>query len=178
MKKNSWKLNIVFFVFRNGTIQNTLHLLSQVIPWITAGIWEELMMPFLTVEILLGLRLDNLSKDLDIPMMFIRKVTIHCLKLWFWRKLDLILLLSRSNMIPIWMCWKNLYWLVHLDLATELDLRYGISYILYWNFDEKSCFVVFVQEWNEWKNPHFNFSSQNLSIERNFFKWDGKISKI
>ena len=28
-----------------------------------------------------------------------------------------------------------------------------------------------------WKNPQFNFSSQDLSIERNFFKWDGKITK-
>ena len=28
------------------------------------------------------------------------------------------------------------------------------------------------------KKPQFNFSSQNLSIERNFFKWDGKENKI
>ena len=28
------------------------------------------------------------------------------------------------------------------------------------------------------KNPQFNFLSQNLSIERNFFKWDGKETKI
>ena len=52
------------------------------------------------------------------------------------------------------------------------------SYFLHWNFDWKSCFVVFFLEWNEWKNPQFNFSSQNLSIERNFFKWDGKVTKI
>ena len=37
---------------------------------------------------------------------------------------------------------------------------------------------MFFLEWNEWKNPQFNFSSQNLSIERNFFKWDGKETKI
>ena len=43
-------------------------------------------------------------------------------------------------------------------------------YFLHWNFDEKSCFVVFFHEWNEWKNPQFNFSSQNLSIEHNFFQ--------
>ena len=42
------------------------------------------------------------------------------------------------------------------------------SYFLHWYFDWKSCFVVFFHEWNEWKNPQFNFSSQNLSIERNF----------
>ena len=28
----------------------------------------------------------------------------------------------------------------------------------------------------EWKNPQFNFSSQNISIECKFFKWDGKES--
>ena len=53
------------------------------------------------------------------------------------------------------------------------------SYFLLWNFDWKSCFVVvFFLEWNEWKNPQFNFSSQILSIERNFFKWYGKETKI
>ena len=55
-------------------------------------------------------------------------------------------------------------------------MRY--SFFLHWNFDWKSCVVVFFLEWNEWKNPQFNFSSQNLSIERNFFKWDGKETKI
>ena len=53
------------------------------------------------------------------------------------------------------------------------------SYFLHWNFDWKSCFVVFFLKWNEWKNPQFNFSSQYLSIEeRNFFKWDEKETKI
>ena len=51
-------------------------------------------------------------------------------------------------------------------------------YFLHWNFDWNSCFVMFFHEWNEWKNPQFNFSSQYLSIERNFFKWDGKVTKI
>ena len=44
------------------------------------------------------------------------------------------------------------------------------SYFIHWNFDWKICFVVFFLEWKEWKNPQFNFSSQNLSIERNFFQ--------
>ena len=42
------------------------------------------------------------------------------------------------------------------------------SYFLYRNFDRKSCFVVFFHElqleWNECKNPQFNFSSQNLNF--------------
>ena len=38
--------------------------------------------------------------------------------------------------------------------------------------------MVFFFEWNEWKNPQFNFSSQNISIECNCFKWDGKETKI
>ena len=52
------------------------------------------------------------------------------------------------------------------------------SYFLHWNFDWKSCFVVFFLEWNEWKNPQFNFLSQNLSIECNFSKCDGKETKL
>ena len=32
-------------------------------------------------------------------------------------------------------------------------------------------------EWKEWKNPQFNFLSQNLGL-RNFFKWDGKATTI
>ena len=52
------------------------------------------------------------------------------------------------------------------------------SYFLNWNFVRKSCFVVFFLEWNVWKNPQFNFSGQNLSLERNFFKWDGKVTKV
>ena len=42
-------------------------------------------------------------------------------------------------------------------------------------FDWKSCFVVF---FHEWKNLQFNFSCQDLSIECNFFKWHGKVTKI
>ena len=40
------------------------------------------------------------------------------------------------------------------------------------------CFVVFFHEWNEWKYPQFNFSCQNLSIECNIFKWNGKVTKV
>ena len=60
----------------------------------------------------------------------------------------------------------------------QLEKKERNSYFLHWNFDWKICFVVFFLEWNEWKTPQFNFSSQNLSIERNFFKWDGKETKI
>ena len=56
--------------------------------------------------------------------------------------------------------------------------KYSWSYFIYLNFDEKSCFVLFFHERNECKNPQFNFSSQNISIERNFFKGDGKEIKI
>ena len=41
-------------------------------------------------------------------------------------------------------------------------IRQILSYFLHWNFNGKSCFVVFFHEWNESKNPKFNFSSQNL----------------
>ena len=58
------------------------------------------------------------------------------------------------------------------------NLKNKNSYFLHWNCDWKSCFVVFFLERNEWKNLQFNFSSQNLSIKHNFFKWDGKETKI
>ena len=37
------------------------------------------------------------------------------------------------------------------------------------------CLLTLLQK--KIKNPQFNFSSQNLSIERNFFKWYGKVTK-
>ena len=41
----------------------------------------------------------------------------------------------------------------------------------------KIC-IAFFLNWNEWKNSQFNFSTQDLSIELNFFKWDGNVTKI
>ena len=100
------------------------------------------------------------------------------------------LLVSRSRFLTTWLC-KDFPWLCycivgnchHFELWTRnfKSRKFKInknSYFLHWNFDWKSCFVVFFLEWNEWKNPQFNFSSQNLSIEHNFFKWDGKETKI
>ena len=37
---------------------------------------------------------------------------------------------------------------------------------------------MFFLKWNEWKNPQFNFSGQNLSIECNFSKFYGKVGVI
>ena len=70
------------------------------------------------------------------------------------------------------------YSLIRGALIQSCSLPDLNSYYLHWNFDWKSCFVVFFLEWNEWKNPQLNFSCQNLSLERNFFKWDGKVTKI
>ena len=77
-------------------------------------------------------------------------------------------------------CKKKLFFRICVQLSKSMNIISSElnSYFLHWNFDWKSCFVVFFLEWNEWKNPQFNFSSQNLSIERNFFKWDGKETKI
>ena len=66
---------------------------------------------------------------------------------------------------PFHIFWINKYF--HYNTIQKRN-----SYFLHWNFDWKSCFVVFFHEWNEWKNPQINFSSQDLSIERNFLKWD------
>ena len=73
--------------------------------------------------------------------------------------------------------WKKIEITLACTLAPNLLKR---CYFLHWYFDWKSCFVVFFHGWNEWKNPQFNFSktSQDLSIEHNLFKWDGKVTKI
>ena len=55
-----------------------------------------------------------------------------------------------------------------IPFVMEIHIVPRNSYFLHWNFDWKSCFVVFSLQWNEWKNQQFNFSSQNLSIECNF----------
>ena len=68
--------------------------------------------------------------------------------------------------------------LEQLNIHFMQNLALIKSYYLLWFFDRKSCFVMFFLEWNEWKNSQFNFSCQNLSLERNFFIWDGKITKI
>ena len=80
--------------------------------------------------------------------------------------------------------WKRIFYF-WLQKESFLEILFcfvwktqGNSYFLHWNFDWKSCFVVCFHKWNEWKNPQFNFSSQDLSIERNYFKWDGKVTKI
>ena len=51
-----------------------------------------------------------------------------------------------------------------------------VIFHIHWNFDEKSCFVMFFHEWNKWKNPQFKISSKNLSIEHNFFKWNRNVT--
>ena len=71
--------------------------------------------------------------------------------------------------------WLYFYILIIWKISNFQLHKCKNSYFLDWNFDWKSCFVVFFLDW---KNPQFNFSSQNLSIERNFFKWDGKETEI
>ena len=46
---------------------------------------------------------------------------------------------------------------------------------IYWDLDKKSWIVNF---FTREKTPQNNFSSQNLSKECNFFKWDGKETKL
>ena len=93
-------------------------------------------------------------------------------------------------MLLLWVCdqmQKKQLVLFMLDICLRrgytkvcnfITLQCKNSYFLHWNFDWKSCFVVFFLEWNKWKNPQINFSRQNLSIEHNLFKWDGKVTKI
>ena len=93
----------------------------------------------------------------------------------------------RPSIIPMWrqenrLLWYLLYWCsgslsrnhdrsqfcTHIWLPTLPHIIGSVSwpknsYLLHWNFDWKSCFVVFSHEWNEWENPQFNFFSQDLS---------------
>ena len=85
-----------------------------------------------------------------------------------------ILFLVRHRFLSTQFCLQFLksYENVHQlnDVCNRSIQQEILSCFLHWNFDWKSCFVVFFLEWNEWKNTQFNFSSQNLSIECNFFK--------
>ena len=104
---------------------------------------------------------------------FYKKTQVDCLILLnYWPILKCCFYLIMST-------W-NLDFHVRNEISSRLELKKFLnnSYFLHWNFDSKSCFVVFFLLWNEWKNPQFNFSSQNLSIECNFSKWDGKETKL
>ena len=73
--------------------------------------------------------------------------------------------------------WKWIRLPQKLQYIPELQEFFN-AYFLHGELDKKSCFMMFFHEWNEWKKPQFNFSNQNLSLGRNFFKWDGKVTKI
>ena len=64
-----------------------------------------------------------------------------------------------------------------LENWTWKEEKIVISYTKF--FEKKSCFVGFFYEKRTInKNQQFNFLSQNLSLESNYFKWDGKETKI
>ena len=52
-------------------------------------------------------------------------------------------------------------------------------YVLYWDFDLKSWIVDFFTRFTQEKTPQNNFSSQNFSVENNYF-WDvlGLLSSV
>ena len=94
---------------------------------------------------------------------FYKKTQVDCLILLnYWP-------VSKCCFYLIMSTW-NLDFHVRNEISSRLELKKFLnnSYFLHWNFDSKSCFVVFFLLWNKWKNPQFNFSSQNLSIECNF----------
>ena len=52
----------------------------------------------------------------------------------------------------------------------SLEIRFFYTKIL------KMCIaIVPCGVFHKWKNPQFDFSSQNLSLECSFFKKDGKV---
>ena len=66
------------------------------------------------------------------------------------------------------------YLLRHVKILIFLKNEIVIFYT-----HRKSCFVVFFfsSETTE-KNPQSNFSCQNLGLEHNSFKWDGKVTSL
>ena len=46
------------------------------------------------------------------------------------------------------------------------------NYVLYWDFDLKSCIVDFFTRFTREKTPQNNFSSQNISVENNYSRAD------
>ena len=61
-----------------------------------------------------------------------------------------------------------------LENWTWKEEKIAISYTKF--FDKKSCFVGFFYEKRMInKNQQFNFLSENLSLESNYFKWDGNV---
>ena len=76
--------------------------------------------------------------------------------------------------------WSRASWaLIRLEGSSSKHLEWKNRYFLYYCILTRKVAlwaVALFYEWNEWKNSQFNFSSQNLSLERNFFKWDGKVT--
>ena len=88
---------------------------------------------------------------------------------------------TKLNFFDFSPLWKTVYTLSYIYMSTALynlqgsarhiesDMKkIGLRFSEVRNFEKKSCFMV----------SQFNFSSQNLSMEHNFFKWDGKATKI
>ena len=84
------------------------------------------------------------------------------------------------NICVTFITWKirsiyTLYWKV-VDYGTKVGIISWIlfhliwkNYVLYWDFDLKSWIVDFFTRFTREKTPQNNFSSQNFSVENNYF---------
>ena len=79
---------------------------------------------------------------------------------------------------------QHLYWrlveLKELEVFSKFYGKVGVifwflfhliskNYVLYWDFDFKSWIVDFFTSFTQEKTPQNNFSSQNFSVENNYF---------
>ena len=72
-----------------------------------------------------------------------------------------------------WPAWRGAHAWSYTSRVKPVDN----SYFLHWNFRGKSCFMVFFLKWKI-HNSTFPVNIFRLSLEHNFFKWDGKVTKI
>ena len=142
----------------NFTMHHHIHLTS-------ICIWYDAMVQMGYLYIFISVGNSKISKHKKVYKF--RNISLTARKSHFSYCIRKLVVLLQVPIMKSWKDFQSLQWTLLRN-----------CYFLHWNFDWKSCVVVFFHEWNEWKNPQFNFSSQDLSIERNFFKWDGKVTKI
>ena len=100
----------------------------------------------------------------------------------------------RDIWVEVWV-WKIMFGIIRCSVLLYVFEFYGPKYVRISGFLSKNWNLIYIYigifytfDWrkfvlwwffmSEIGSLQFNFSNQNLSIEHNFFKWDGKVNKI
>ena len=62
----------------------------------------------------------------------------------------------------------QILWKIRCNILVSFPFIWK-NYVLYWDFDLKSWIVDFFTRFTQEKTPQNNFSSQNFSVENNYF---------